>query len=107
MTGFPREYVLEHEQIHFALYEIKARRLNASAAAIAEKMRSTASTPEEAQTRAQETLEEHMAEISEELIEQNREFDEDTSLGYKPERQKAWLERVTSELAETRQWADG
>ena len=107
MTGFPPEYVLEHEQIHFALYELKARRLNAAAAGIAEKMRSTASTPEEAQARAQETLEEHMTEISEELIEQNREFDEDTSLGYKPNRQKAWLQRVVSELAETRQWTDG
>lgn len=106
VAGFTPEYVLEHEQIHFALFEIKARRLNASVAEIAEKMRITAPTPEQARTLAQEELERHMQQIADELIEQNREFDEDTSLGYKPERQKAWLRRVTAELAETERWAE-
>ena len=44
VAAFAPEYVLEHEQIHFALYELGARRLNASASAISRKMQSEGSS---------------------------------------------------------------
>lgn len=100
-VGLKHDYVLEHEQIHFALFEIQARRMRAGIPALKAHVRSTGSSAEEAQARAQrklnETLEEHMAEV----MERNRAFDEDTSLGYNPKKQKEWLARVTAELAES------
>lgn len=98
-------YVLEHEQIHFALYELGARDLNASVASIARAMQSEGSTQKEAQERAQKALNRALADATERLIARNRDFDRDTSLGYRPDRQRAWLRRVTAELAETQAFA--
>lgn len=99
-SGLKHDYVLEHEQIHFALFEVQARRLRASIPELKAYVRSTGSSSQEVQAAAQkklnETLEEHMAEV----MDRNRAFDEDTSLGYNPKKQKEWLERVNAELAE-------
>lgn len=99
------DYVLEHEQIHFAIFELGARRLNAEAAAIAEKMATEGSTLEEVQEHANQVQAEAMERALKEILERSHAFDEDTSLGFKPEKQKAWLARVTAELEETRRWA--
>ena len=40
-----------------------------------------------------------------ELVERNRDFDQDTSLGYKPDRQREWLRKVRDELAATQPYA--
>jgi hypothetical protein len=98
-------YVLQHEQIHFALYELGARKLNASVEQIAREMESQGQSQEEVQTRAQRTLNEVLGKATQELLDRNRDFDSDTSLGFKPDRQRAWLEKVTAELAETRPFA--
>jgi hypothetical protein len=105
VAAFAPEYVLEHEQIHFALYELGARGLNASAQEIAQDMQGEGSSQQEVQSGAEKTLKQAVLSAVEKILERNREFDEDTSLGYKPDRQKAWLARVTSELAATKQWA--
>jgi hypothetical protein len=97
----PPDYVLEHEQIHFALFEIEARRLDASSAELAAELRVTASTPEEAVRRAQQRLEVIVARVVGDVVQRSRAFDEDTSLGYAPERQKVWWSRVQAELAAT------
>ena len=47
-VGLPHEYILEHEQIHFALFEIAARRLNQHAARIQERVEAAARTQDEA-----------------------------------------------------------
>lgn len=39
-----------------------------------------------------------MREAVDAAVERSREFDEDTSLGYEPERQKTWLHTVSEEL---------
>jgi len=98
-------YVLQHEQIHFALYELGARKLNASVEAIKHEMTSQGTSGEQVQARAQQALNDALTRATEELLERNREFDEDTSLGYRPDRQRAWLQRVTAELAETQAFA--
>ncbi len=105
VAAFAPEYVLEHEQIHFALYELGARRLNAKAAEIAGKMQGEGSSQQALQSQAEQTLRDAVLDEVQVILDQNRNFDEDTSLGYKPERQKQWLKRVTQELSETQRWA--
>jgi hypothetical protein len=98
-------YVLEHEQIHFALYELGARQLNASVESIKRSMLSEGSSPREVEAHAQRALNDALAEATQQLIDRNRDFDQDTSLGYRPDRQHAWLQKVRSELAETKAFA--
>jgi hypothetical protein len=99
-VGLKHDYVLEHEQIHFALFEIQARRLRAGIPALKEHVRSTGSSAQEVQAIAQQKLNEVLEENMAEVMDRNREFDEDTSLGYNPKKQKEWLARVSAELAE-------
>ena len=97
--------MLEHEQIHFALYELGARKLNASAEAIRLSMTTQGSSQREVETRARQVLNDALARATEELIDRNRDFDQDTSLGYRPDRQRQWLKQVSSELEETKAFA--
>lgn len=99
------DYVLEHEQIHFALYELGARKLNASAENIRREMMAQGTSQQEVESRAQRALNDALVKATEELLERNRDFDEDTSLGYRPDRQRSWLKRVQEELAATAQHA--
>ncbi len=98
-------YVLQHEQIHFALYELGARKLNASVATITRDMTNQGNSQEEVQAHAQRALNDALTKATEDLLERNRDFDQDTSLGYRPERQHDWLKKVTEELAETQAFA--
>jgi hypothetical protein len=97
-----RSYVLQHEQIHFALYELGARKLNASVASIERSMLSEGASAAAVQSHAQKALNDALVSATAELLARNRDFDEDTSLGYRPDRQRAWLELVTRELTSTR-----
>jgi hypothetical protein len=94
-------YVLQHEQIHFALYELGARKLNASVEALKRDMTAEGGSQAEVESRAQRALNDALVKATEDLLERNREFDEDTSLGYRPDRQRAWLQRVNEELSAT------
>jgi hypothetical protein len=98
-------YVLQHEQIHFALYELGARKLNASVEAISRDMKAEGSSQQEVQEHAQKALNEALQKATDELLDRNRDFDQDTSLGYRPDRQRSWLQKVTQELAETQAFA--
>jgi hypothetical protein len=98
-------YVLQHEQIHFALYELGARKLNASVDAIKREMSSEGASQQEVQQHAQQALNDALQKATDELLERNRDFDQDTSLGFRPDRQRAWLRKVTAELAETQAFA--
>ena len=98
-------YVLQHEQIHFALYELGARKLNASVDALKREMTGEGKSPQAVQDHAQRALNEALQKATEELLERNRDFDQDTSLGYRPDRQRAWLKKVLTELNETEAFA--
>ncbi len=98
-------YVLQHEQIHFALYELGARALNASVDSLKRDMTGEGKSPQAVQDHAQRALNEALQKATDELLERNRDFDQDTSLGYRPDRQRAWLKKVTTELAETQAFA--
>jgi hypothetical protein len=105
VASFAPDYVLEHEQIHFALYELGARKLNERSADIAKDVENEGSSVESVQAHAEGAINSALEDAVAEILERNREFDEDTSLGYQPKRQKEWLARVTAELSETSEWA--
>jgi hypothetical protein len=92
-------YILEHEQIHLALFELEARRLNAEAGSLTLWLKSTDATIEGARRSVQSRLERMLAQSLERVLARSRAFDEETSMGYRPERQKAWLHRVEAELS--------
>ena len=94
----PAAYVLEHEQIHFALTEIQARQLAARLGAVS--LRTDSPSPTVA-SELQKRYDALLEAARDELLRTSTEFDEDTSGGYEPERQKRWLERVEAELART------
>lgn len=98
-------YVLQHEQVHFALYELGARKLNANSEAIKQSMLKEGSTQQEVEAHAQRALNDALVKATEDLLQRNREFDEDTSLGYRPDRQRSWMKKVMEELAETQAFA--
>jgi hypothetical protein len=100
-TGFPEVYVLEHEQIHFALCELGARDLNANIEDVVEEIRATTSTADAATALAQTRLREQLRERTDSLLDRQRDFDEDTSMGHEPEAQKRWVAKVEAELAAT------
>jgi hypothetical protein len=97
-------YTLEHEQIHFAISELEARRLNRAAQKLQRDLHVTADTKEEVVNRVQKELNELLEEHNEHALEQNREFDQQTSVGKNPKRQREWLKTVNRELEETEAW---
>lgn len=93
-------YVLEHEQIHFALFEVAARRLNRDVPRMLNTAALEAATADSviafARRRIQDALERTLAETGE----LNQEFDRATSGGFTRHRQEAWRRRVEKDLEE-------
>jgi hypothetical protein len=104
-TAIPRDYVLAHEQIHFALTEIHARRLNQRAEELVKRMSAVNADADAAIARAQQRLDALLREESEALLARNDRFDADTSFGVRRESQGAWQRSVERELAETKRFA--
>jgi hypothetical protein len=94
-------YTLQHEQIHFALYEIEARRMNERAAELVQRTAIEGDDREEVVARLNAAIQELLDDHVEQSLERNRDFDEETSLGHDPERQAEWWKRIQRELAET------
>lgn len=94
-ASVPIEYVLEHEQIHFALFELAARRANRTPPRLA----ASAKTDQEAERQIATKIEQALASVMRAAVDENRRFDEETSLGYKPDAQKRWNARVERELS--------
>ena len=99
--GVPEAYILEHEQIHFALFELEARRLNANIDAIKGRIAVTVRNLEDAQASAQRELEQYIQQRMGAILARSRQFDQETSLGYQPVQQKKWWDLVNRELAAT------
>lgn len=99
--GLPSDYILEHEQIHLAIVELEARRLNERVPELATHLNATAPTAEGAVLAAQEQLQEQIRRRMEDILARSRAFDEDTSMGHRPERQRRWWNQVHRELAAT------
>jgi hypothetical protein len=94
----PASYVLEHEQIHFALFELETVAMNAEGR---ELMQRTFEGDDEKKlvAKIEEAVNEIMEEGMERVLETSRDFDEDTSGRHEPKKQKEWLSRVERALA--------
>jgi hypothetical protein len=95
-SSLPSAYVLQHEQIHFAIVEVYARRLSAELRGLQLRVDSPAS----ATAALQREFDARMRDALEKIVEESARFDEDTSGRYAPERQDRWYQRVSAELAE-------
>ena len=91
--------VLEHEQIHFAIFELAARDLNVRIPEIATRIRSTGRTSDDARRTANARLEAELEASDRKIAGRQSEFDQDTSNGMNRKRQKEWWERIQAELA--------
>lgn len=94
-------YVLQHEQIHFALTEIAARRLTRETAAWAAAQLVIRPSPQEVHAEIVRLVSERVNAAMEAGLQRHAEFDEDTSLFYNPRRQRWWAWTVEDELKAT------
>jgi hypothetical protein len=97
-TGvIPKEYVLQHEQIHFALAEVAAQQLNRQARKILAKKFSDKSEAD-LHTKLQQVVEKLMDQAIEKLLRRNLRFDQDTSNKHEPAVQQRWYDEVMQQL---------
>lgn len=93
-TGLPPEYILQHEQIHFALVEISARELARRLRTLEARADSAGSASSALQRKIRSAFEDSVADI----VEDNTKFDRDTSGRYEPRKQARWLADVEKRL---------
>jgi hypothetical protein len=96
--GAPESYVLQHEQIHFALVEIEAGVMNEEGKKLM-KRTFESDDDEELQADVEAAINSIVKEGMERLLETSRDFDEDTSARYDPKKQSQWWHRVRRQLS--------
>ena len=94
----PADYILQHEQIHFALFEIAARRLDSRAAELMRELETVSTNQKQGVDGIQERLDTELLRAVNEVAARNSDFDRDTSLTYRRDRQSWWWNTVTAEL---------
>lgn len=96
-----RGYVLQHEQIHFALAELAARRLTRDTQKWASEVLVIEPTPQEVRAELVRQIKDRINAAMEVNVKRQAEFDEDTSLFYNPKWQQWWFRTVEEELKQT------
>ncbi len=96
--ALPEEYILEHEQIHFAFFEIAARRLNRRADQLTRQMETVSTSQQRALEEIHRQIDAEMQRIIEEVMARSNDFDRETSRTYRRDRQKWWRQTVNLEL---------
>lgn len=96
-----RGYVLQHEQIHFAITEIAARQLTRDAQKWASEVMVIQPTPQAVRAEMFRRVKEKINAAMEANLKRQGNFDEDTSLSFNPRWQQWWFETVEKELEET------
>ena len=96
-----KEYALQHEQIHFALTEIAARRLTQKTQEVAEVLLVIQPTQKGAKDELRSNIRAMVRTAMEKSLEEHTAFDEDTSLFFDPKKQRWWLKRVEEQLRKT------
>ena len=95
------EYVIEHEQIHFALMEIAARKLTREVRKETKNFIAIQSTYEDTQEEISAKIRDMVRTANQAVLKEHTSFDEDTSLYFDPEAQRRWLDRVEEQLFKT------
>jgi hypothetical protein len=94
-------YVLQHEQIHFAIIELAARQLTRESQEWAPLFLMIKPTPEEVSAEISKLIKEKINAAMEANKERHLEFDSHTSLSFSPLWQSWWAETVQNELDQT------
>jgi hypothetical protein len=97
-----RGYVLQHEQIHFALTELAARQLTRDSQNWAADVLVIKPTPQEVRAELAREIKDRVNAAMEASLKRQAEFDKDTSLFFNPRWQQWWLQTVEDELKQTR-----
>ena len=100
-------YVLQHEQIHFALTEIAARKLTSDARKWSSNLSVIKQTPQEVYSEILQQVKVRINSAMEANQKRHLKFDNDTSLFYNPSWQAWWLEMVEKELKQTQSGIHG
>lgn len=95
------DYVLQHEQIHFALMVLAARKLTRKAKDEAQNFIAIQSTYTATQNEIAAKIKAWVRSTSEAVLKDHTVFDEETSLFFDPEIQQRWLDRVEEKLLDT------
>jgi hypothetical protein len=98
MPARMRDYVLQHEQIHFALTELAARQLTGDSQKWAAEVLVIQPTPQEVRAELARQIKERINAAMEANLKRQAEFDNDTSLFFNPRRQQWWSWTVADEL---------
>jgi hypothetical protein len=101
MQGGMTSYVLQHEQIHFAITELAARKLTGDARRWASNVTVVKQTPQEVYAEIARQVKAMIDSAMKASQKRHLKFDEDTSLFYSPSWQAWWLETVEKELKQT------
>jgi hypothetical protein len=98
IQGEMRDYVLQHEQIHFALTELAARKLSRDSQGWAAEVLVIKPTLREVEAELAQQVNRMIGAAMEANLKRHAEFDEDTSLFFNPRRQQWWSRVVEEEL---------
>jgi hypothetical protein len=100
-------YTLQHEQIHFAIVELTARRLTAEVQPEAQSFLSIQPTRNAVQKEIVTQVNNWIQSAMTESLAMHTDFDEDTSMYPSPRWQKWWQEKIEKQLAERPPHATG
>jgi len=98
MPANMRSYVLQHEQIHFALTELAALQLTRDSHKWASDVLVIELTPNEVLVELNRQINERINAAMKASLKRQAQFDEDTSLFYNPKWQQWWASSVEDEL---------
>ena len=101
MPANMRGYVLQHEQIHFALTELAARQLTGDSQKWAADVLVIQPTPQEVRAELARQIKDRINAAMEANLKRQAEFDNDTSLFFNPRRQQWWSWTLEDELKQT------
>jgi hypothetical protein len=99
-----KSYVLQHEQIHFDLAELGARRLNRLHSNELREYLAFGNSPLEVRAKLLSEVQKVSRKGVDKDMQTHTDFDEDTSLYFDPQAQQIWFERVRRELHHESQW---
>lgn len=95
----PEDYILQHEQIHFALFEIAARRLNARAEWLTRQFQTVSPDRQVAIDEVHRRIDIEIERAVVEVLRRSDELDDETSRTLRRDRQDWWYRQVADELA--------
>ena len=96
----PADYILEHEQVHFALFEIAARQLNARARELAPEWELVRADQQMAIEEMRTLIDAELGAALDVVVERSNSLDDETSQTYRPNRLSWWSNLVEDELGQ-------